>query len=183
MKTPPLGDADAWRAFSEGVAARVGDRDPLDVLTETAARFATLLDGHAAEALRRPEAPGRWSVTAVLEHLADAELVFGFRLRQVLTLDAPRLESFDQDRWAERGAYANGNAREALALFEALRARHLRLWRGLTDADWERVGVHGDRGPETLRTLVRIIAGHDLAHLAQVARILGSASDAARIDD
>jgi hypothetical protein len=173
MTTPPLGDAAGWRALGDAVAARVGEQDPLAVLEESGARLAALLAGRAAAEMQRLEAPGRWSVTAVLEHLADAELVFAYRLRQVLTLDAPRLESFDQDRWAERGRYVDGDAHDALAVFVALRRRNLGLWRTLTDADWARVGVHGDRGPETLRSLVRIIAGHDLAHVAQVARILG----------
>lgn len=175
MTTPALGDADGWRAFTATVVARVGSRDPLDILSETAGHFEAMLHGRSDADVHRPEAPGRWSVTAVLEHLADAELVFGYRLRQVLTQDAPRLTSFDQDGWAARGRYAAGDARAALTLFAALRARHLDLWRHLTEAEWERVGVHGDRGMESLRTMARIIAGHDLAHRDQVARILNGA--------
>lgn len=108
----------------------------------------------------------------MIEHLADAELVFGFRVRQVLTQEAPPLASFDQEAWATVGRYAESEAHHAFALFAALRARHLVLYGRLAATDWERVGVHGDRGAESLRTMIRIIAGHDLAHCAQVERIL-----------
>jgi hypothetical protein len=172
MPTPALGDADGWRAFSATIAARVGTRDPLEILSATVPRLEAALRGRSLAELQRPEAPDRWSVAAVIEHLADAELVFGFRVRQVLTQEAPPLASFDQEGWASIGRYAESEAHEAFALFAALRARHLALYARLAAADWERVGVHGDRGAESLRTMIRIIAGHDLAHCAQVERIL-----------
>ena len=178
VPTPALGDADGWRAFSAGIAARVGTRDPLEILAATAPRLEALLRGRSLAELQRPETPGRWSVAAVIEHLADAELVFGFRVRQVLTQEAPPLASFDQEGWATVGRYGESEVHPAFALFAALRARHLALYGRLTTADWERVGVHGDRGEESLRTMVRIIAGHDLAHCAQVERILGVPTDA-----
>lgn len=108
----------------------------------------------------------------MIEHLADAELVFGCRVRQVLTQEAPPLASFDQEAWATVGRYAESEAHHAFALSAALRARHLVLYGRLAATDWERVGVHGDRSAESLRTMIRIIAGHDLAHCAQVERIL-----------
>ena len=174
-RTPALGDADAWRTFTAGVTALVGDADPLVVLAETAAHLRAVISTTPPERLHVTERPESWSVTGVIEHLADAELVFGFRLRQVLTLDRPALESFDQDRWAALGRYNDGDVATALDTFAALRARHLRIWSSVHGVTWERVGIHGDRGPESLRDMVRIIAGHDLAHRNQVARILGSA--------
>ena len=170
--TPALGDADGWRAFTAGVTALVGDADPLTIIAETPAHLRTLIESASPDALARSERPGGWSVVGVMEHLADAELVFGYRLRQVLTLDRPPLQSFDQDRWAAIGLYNDGDVTTALDTFAALRARHLRLWSRVSGADWDRVGIHGDRGPESLRDMVRIIAGHDLAHRRQVGRIL-----------
>jgi hypothetical protein len=177
VPTPVLGDTDGWRAFSATIAARVGTRDPHEVLSATAPRLEAALRGRSLAELQCPEAPGRWSVAAVIEHLADAELVFGFRVRQVLTQQAPLLSSFDQEGWASVGRYAESEAHQAFALFAALRVRNLALYGRLSAADWERVGVHGDRGAESLRTMIRIIAGHDLAHCAQIERILNVLTD------
>ena len=171
MSTPLPGDADGWRTFTASVVALVGDRDPIAVQGELLPSLLAAVDGLSPTALGRPEAPGKWSIAAVLEHLADAELVFGYRLRQVLTLDAPRLESFDQDAWAARCRYDAADPDESLATLALLRARHLRLWHRLSPTDWDRIGVHGDRGPESLRDLARVVAGHDLFHRRQVARI------------
>jgi DinB superfamily len=172
QRTPALGDADAWRAFTAGVTALVGNADPLTILGETAIELRRLIEAAPSDALQRTERPGGWSVVGVVEHLADAELVFGYRFRQILTLDRPTLESFDQDRWAEVGAYNDGDVTSALETFAALRGRHLRLWARVTGVTWDRVGIHGDRGAESLRDMVRIIAGHDLAHRRQIIRIL-----------
>jgi DinB superfamily len=172
QQTPPLGDSNAWRAFTASVTALVGDSDPVAILAETAAHLRTLIASVPRAALDSTERPGGWSVVGVIEHLADAELVFGYRLRQILTLDRPRLESFDQDRWAAIGAYNDGDVTAALDIFAALRRRHLVLWTNISSVAWDRVGIHGDRGAESLRDMVRIVAGHDLAHRRQIARIL-----------
>jgi len=36
---------------------------------------------------------------------------------------------------------------------------------------WENYGMHQERGKETIAHLVRMFAGHDLNHLAQVEKI------------
>ena len=55
-----------------------------------------------------------------------------------------------------------------------MRAAHLALLRSLTPEQWQRVGQHTERGPESLSLMARLYAGHDLAHLRQIARIRSS---------
>jgi hypothetical protein len=43
----------------------------------------------------------------------------------------------------------------------------------LTPEQWESHGVHAERGPMTVRTLMAQMAGHDRNHVEQVQRILG----------
>jgi hypothetical protein len=38
--------------------------------------------------------------------------------------------------------------------------------------EWERVGMHAERGPGTVRTMFHMAAGHDLVHLRQITRII-----------
>jgi hypothetical protein len=60
-----------------------------------------------------------------------------------------------------------------------LRQGNLRLLERATPADLRRVGVHAERGEESLEHLVRLYAGHDLLHLRQIERVRGAvASDA-----
>jgi hypothetical protein len=125
--------------------------------------------------LRRPERPGKWSVIEVIQHLADSELVAGFRTRMILTEDRPPLQGYDQDRWASELGYRQVSLEQALEQLGALRIANLHLWRGLSPAHLERVGRHSERGPESVGHILRLMAGHDLVHRRQVDRILSPA--------
>ena len=56
----------------------------------------------------------------------------------------------------------------ALGSFLASRRWNLAIFRKLSAADLAREAVHPERGPETLDTIIRLLAGHDLNHLAQL---------------
>jgi hypothetical protein len=57
--------------------------------------------------------------------------------------------------WADRLKYREGDPQEALALFTALRRAHLKLLERTSDTDLQRVGVHVERGEQTLEQMVR----------------------------
>lgn len=172
-RTPVAGDREGWKAFGAAVRDAVGDRDPVAIIATTPQELTMLLDGVPLESLARPEAPGRWSVADVCAHLADCEVLYGWRVRQVLTRDVPPIEAIDQDGWTARVRAADVPVSTSLVALAAMRAIHVPLLRTLTPDDLARTGVHGERGPETLASMVRLWAGHDLFHLAQVRRILG----------
>ncbi len=159
------------KAYTLAVLDLLGERDPLEVLRETEDALRGVLDGLTDEERTRPEAPGKWSVRHVIQHLADSELVWGYRLRMVLAHDRPTLHGYDQDRWAERLRYDTVDADQALRDFAVLRDRNLRLLAQLADSDLERVGVHGERGEESVAHMIRLYAGHDLLHLRQIDRV------------
>jgi hypothetical protein len=126
-------------------------------------------------ALRRPEAPGKWSVLQVIQHLADSELVMGYRIRIILTQDRPPLPGYDQDQWAGEFRYEETPLTLALGQLRSLRTANHHLWTRLTPEQLERVGLHAERGPESVGHLLRLLGGHDLVHRRQIDRILASA--------
>jgi hypothetical protein len=89
----------------------------------------------------------------------------------VLAHDRPPLTGYDQDLWASRLGYSEVDVHDAFEQFAALRRGNMRLWRKLTPADLARVGIHGERGEESLEHIRRLYAGHDLLHLRQLERI------------
>ena len=157
--------------YIESLLDVLGDRDPLTAQEAFPSTLRTAVVGLSDEALRRPERPGTWSVVQIVQHLADTELAYAYRMRMILAHDAPRIQAYDQDRWADRLRYDEANLDDALAEFETLRASNLRLLRRLSDDEWDRTGLHAERGPESLRRITRMLAGHDLAHLRQIERI------------
>ena len=103
----PAGAAAAASAstYTRALLDVLGSRDPINVLSELMPWLAERLGTADQRLLRVPEAPGKWSVIEVLQHLADSDLVFGFRLRMILTEDKPPLQGYDQDAWARTLKY------------------------------------------------------------------------------
>jgi hypothetical protein len=157
--------------YTAGLFEVLGDREPTGVLRETPAALATATAGLTDAQLRTPEAPEKWSVIEVAQHMADSELVGSFRFRMVLAHDRPNLPGYDQDAWVGRLHYRDVRLADALADFATLRAANLRLFAAATPADLERVMLHSERGAESLGYMRRMYAGHDLVHLRQIARI------------
>jgi len=158
-------------AYIAALLNLLGDDDPIEVLRATPRTLRERLAEFPADQLRVPEAPGKWSGFMVFAHLADTELVAGFRLRMMLAHDRPVITAYDQDFWATRLHYDRTTPEENLDRFTALRKANLHLWAGATAEELTRVGLHGERGEESVDRLMRLAAGHDRAHLRQLARI------------
>jgi uncharacterized damage-inducible protein DinB len=167
--------ASTTSSYVDETLALLGDRDPLEVLAEMPAWLAARTDGLPAEAFRQSEGPGTWNLTEVLAHLADIEIVFGWRARLTLTAPRPPITGFDELAWVARFDYAGVDPAEALHAFATLRAWNLRVWRAAGPDDLDRcVGVHSERGDESFRRLMAMTAGHDLRHRRQVDRLLAA---------
>ena len=153
-----------------------GDGDPVAILADTPHRLERLIAEVPPERLAHQPAPGKWSVAEILAHLADSELVFAHRLRMVLAASPLPLTPFEPDDWANSFDYGNCDARESLALFAAVREANVRLVRRVPAAYLARIGTHEEWGAETAAALLRIEAGHDRNHLAQIEHALGTAA-------
>jgi DinB superfamily len=168
----PASDAqDAARAYTNALLGVLGRRDPVDVLRETPDALRRAAADLSAARLATPERAGKWSMAQVIFHLCDSELVGAFRFRMVLAHDRPTLPGYDQDRWVARLHASDADVGEALDEFARLRGANVRLFERLTDDDRRRVGLHLERGEESVERMLRLYAGHDLVHLRQLARI------------
>jgi hypothetical protein len=152
-------------------ASFLDGRPVLDVLAETPRAVRSLLESIGPGKSYEAPAPGKWSPGEIVAHLADCELVFGFRLRQTLAEDGPTIQPFDQDNWAK--TYKGVEPTEACAAFSAFRKWNLILLEGALPAAADRTVTHPERGAMTFQTIVETMAGHDLNHLGQLQRIAG----------
>jgi hypothetical protein len=168
---PASGAPEHAKAYVAAVLDLVGDRDPLAILRATPDALRRASDGLTLQQLRQPERPGKWSIVQVLQHLADAEVVWAWRMRLILAQDRPVLTGYDQDQWADRLRCADADPVHALEELTVVRRGNLRLLERATPEDLRRVGVHAERGEESVEHLRRLFAGHDLLHLRQVDRI------------
>lgn len=165
--------------YVERILGYVQGQKPLEVQAATASTLETLVHGISSPKLGKRPAPEQWSVTEILAHIADAEVVCGWRLRAILGAPGTRIEAFDQNTWAVAGHYATRDPHDCIEQFRAMRKANLDLLRSLTPEQWKHYGVHSERGEETVERIVRMIAGHDLNHLQQIERILASTREEA----
>jgi DinB family protein len=156
-------------SYRERLLGLLGDRNPLEAMEVNSKRVETVARRLGDAGLSRSYGPGKWTGKQILAHLADAEMGIGFRVRQILSEDNHTIQPWDEGSWARR--YTNVDVESALGSYMALRRWNLTLFRGLSAEDLEREAVHPERGPEKLGTVVRLLAGHDLNHLAQLERL------------
>jgi DinB superfamily len=168
---PASSSAEQAKAYTTALLDLLGAKNPVEVLEHTPADLRDAVDGLSQQQMGEPEAPGKWSVRQVLRHLADSELVWGYRLRMVLAHDRPRLTGYDQDLWVERLRYDEADVEQSLQDFTLLRSANLRLLAAASAEDLRRVGIHAERGEESVEHMIRLNAAHDLLHSRQLARI------------
>jgi hypothetical protein len=147
-------------------------KQPLAVQAATAKKLEKLIKGVPAAKLRKRPAPDKWSVSEILAHLADAEIVGGFRMRLILGAPGTPVAAFDQDSWVISGHYEKRDPRKSVEQFRVVREANLALLKSLTSEQWKHYGMHAERGQETIEHVVRMFAGHDINHLQQVEGIL-----------
>jgi uncharacterized protein (TIGR03083 family) len=137
-------------------------------LREDAGELLRLVRSLPPEQLERPPADG-WNARQVLAHLADFELMAAVRVRTVLSRERPALASYGQEEFTDRFSGLEPAA-EALERISVVRRATLRVLEALAPEDWERTGVHPERGEETLRRTMELLARHDRMHLEQLRR-------------
>ncbi len=93
---------------------------------------------------------------------------------QSWALQATPVAAFDQDSWVTALHYDKRDPRKALEQFRVLRETNLALLKTLTPEQWKHYGMHSERGEETIEHVVRMFAGHDLNHIAQIEQILAA---------
>ena len=146
-------------------------RDTLDIMAATPSALQSLVAGLTPGQIDTPSAPGKWSVREVLAHLADTELVWANRIRQVLASPGVTIAPFDQDVWAAR--YAAYSAAASLRTFLAVREWNLALLTTVSPHEHSNLLTHPERGTFPLSELLEIVAGHDLNHLTRLRQQLG----------
>jgi uncharacterized damage-inducible protein DinB len=157
--------------YTQRMIGYMNGKEPLRVQQETSKKLQKLIKPLSkAQLTRRPEA-GKWSIAEILAHLADAELVGSWRMRLIIGSNGVPIQAFDQDVWAETFAYSRRDPKLSLETFRVLRENNLRMLKALPKEFWDNYGMHQERGKETIAHIVRMFAGHDLNHLAQVEKI------------
>jgi hypothetical protein len=158
--------------YTQRMLKQSAGKNPLKTQAATPAKLGRLIQRASPAKLRKKPAPGKWSAGEIIAHLADCEIVTGWRMRQILGAPGTPIQAFDQDAWAAAGHYEKRDARKSLEQFRVARECNLALLKSITPDQWKHHGMHAERGVETIEQITCMMAGHDLNHLGQVERIV-----------
>ena len=139
----------------------------LAALRSTPAALATLVRSLSPASWKDRPAPAEWSVTETMCHLRDVEReIYLPRIRKVLAEENPFLADVAIDGWVDERHYGLQDGPQALVDFIKARKEGIGLLSDL-QAEWSRKARHSTIGPINLLVLIRMIAGHDRAHVQQ----------------
>lgn len=145
--------------------------DPVESQRKAPKRIKKLLRGLSEKELAKRPAEGKWSIKEVIAHLADGEVILGSRLRFVAAMERPPILGYDQDAFVERLGIERVKTEELFDAFAAVRSANVCLMKRLAEDDWQRIGLHSERGEESIETMIVMYAGHDRIHEAQIESI------------
>jgi DinB superfamily len=149
-------------------------QNPLKLEAAAPAKLAKLLKGVSAATARKRPAPDKWSIAEIVAHISDTELVSGYRIRAILGQPGTQIIGFDQDGWVTALHYDRRDLKKSYEQYRALREANLALLKSLKPEQWKHEGMHNERGRESVETILRMMAGHDLNHFGQIERILAA---------
>ena len=161
--------------YTQRILANAQGQDPIKLQSATAKKLDRLIKGVPAAKLRKRPAPDKWSVAEILAHLADVEIVIGWRMRSILGAPGTPVQAYDQNAWVTTGHYEKRDPRKSIELQRVVRDANLALLKSLSPDQWKHYGQHAERGQESIEHIVRMVAGHDVNHIRQIESILKTA--------
>jgi|SRR5580700_10221897 hypothetical protein len=150
----------------------------LDAAQRSPKEIAAAISGLSDKVLRYKSSPDKWCMLEILGHLADIEIVYGYRLRQILADEKPIIAPLDQDAWARNLNYLDSSPSELVAFYGLARHHNLRLLRTLRASDFSKSAYHPEiQRNVTVADLVERMGGHGAAHLQQIERLKAESSN------
>src|SRR5216683_3956091 len=82
--------------YTERILSYMEGKQPLAVQAATAEKLERLIEGVPTSELRKRPAVDKWSVSEIVAHLSDAEIVTGFRMRMILGAPGAPIAAYDR---------------------------------------------------------------------------------------
>jgi DinB superfamily len=126
------------------------------------------VDGLSEAQLDTPYRPGGWTVRQVVHHLPDSHLNSYIRFRLALTEDSPKINSYEEGRWAELPDARQSPIEASLDLLDGLHRRFTALLRSLTADEFAKTFRHPELGEVRLDWTLGLYAWHSRHHVAHI---------------
>jgi hypothetical protein len=144
----------------------------LEAAEKNPKQVATAVSGLPEKVLRYKPAPDKWCIQEILGHLGDVEIVYAYRLRQMLADKKPVIAPMDQNDWARNLGCLETPPAELIALYGLNRHANLRLLQRLKPSDLAKSAYHPETKKDfTVAQLIERMGTHGASHLEQIERL------------
>lgn len=144
----------------------------LDAAEKSPKEIAAAVLGLPEKTLRYKPSPDKWCIWEMLGHLADMEILYAYRIRQMVADKDPVIAPIDQDAWAKNLGYLESPISELVALYGLNRHADVRLLRRLKAEDLLKSACHPELEHRvTVGDYVRMMSKHGPNHLEQIDRL------------
>ena len=143
----------------------------LEAAEKSPKQVAAAVSGLPEKSLRYKPAPDKWCIQEILGHLADIEIVYAYRLRQMLADKKPVIAPMDQNDWARNLGYMETPPAELVALYGLNRHANLRLLQRLKPADLASRPIIPSQKDLTVAQMIERMGTHGASHLEQIERL------------
>ena len=125
-----------------------------------------------AKDLEKTYGPGKWSVRFVLNHLADSETVFFYRIRRVISEPKQVIWVYDQEAWARALDYQSVPLELARSVYDVSRQGVMHYARTHYAGSDAISFVHSETGLRTLKDEFDKVVWHNQNHIQQIIQAL-----------
>jgi len=144
----------------------------LEAAEKSPKQIAAAVSGVPDKVLRYKPSPEKWCILEILGHLADMEVLYAYRIRQMLADKQPVFAAIDQDDWARNLGYMENSPPELIALYGLNRHANLQLLKRLKLGDLEKSAYHPElKRNVTVAEYVEKMGGHGANHLEQIEKL------------
>ncbi len=108
-------------------------------------------------------AEGKWTIKDIIQHIIDAERIFGYRALRISRNDKTPLSGFEENDYVENTNANSRSIQELLTEFSAVRHSNLLLFKSFSDEQLTRMGIASNH-PISVRALGFLMIGHQKHH-------------------
>jgi len=133
-------------------------------LAKSTKQFLELLDSIPQNKIDYAYDAGKWTVKEVLQHIADAERVFSYRILRIARFDATPLPRFAENAWAANADVTHKKWKDLIKEFKLLRKSNLQMISALNKEELAAVGTASNH-PISVVAIFFILGGHVQHHM------------------
>ena len=164
--------------YHRELIAAVDGNCVLEVMQRQQHWLCELASSLSTEQVDRLHTPYTWTIRQVVEHCANAERVFGYRMLRFAASDTTDIPSWDENHYANI-RFGLGNFGGLVTEMGLLRQTNMLLLRRIVPAAWGRFGtVDGHR--ISVRAIAWVSAGHLQHHLRIIEQRTGTMIDVSK---